>query len=405
MSDSDHAEVAAIQEPEEMSTLSFIEQIRQLPTVSEQVNCQQQLVGVEKESSRKSSQTSQKVPGLPEDPPTDPPEILVAYLSGQPEAVAAIELLREAQRIWDQRKRSITPSVSSSKNQESSLTLNVQKAEEQPVSRRYSHEDLRIAYTNISAQLTASSERKDTAGPLLPAPVSSGKTQRQQQQQHQHYRRRPSTQAESLSGQAVARYQQHQQKGAVRNKRNNIGRVTDESALMVTPKPARTRPNRGSVDMVSQAMTTAGMAGPTSQVRNSSLTDSVKTESASRRPSHQRLHGAYEADVLLPLGTDAASFAREQRRRASSKASAIFLVSPSNKETQLVPEPEDEDDGSPEGRRRRRTISVIATVGAFLLVLSILMVTVTLRLATHIDDLGKPARIQFPYFFLAEQLN
>lgn len=139
-------------------------------------------------------------------------------------------------------------------------------------------------------------------------------------------------------------------------------------------------------------MTTAGMAGP---IRHSSATtDSLKidgggTAGSGRRPSHNRLHGAYEADVLLPLGSDAASFAREQRRRASSKASAIFLVSPSSKETQLVPEPEDEDDGSPEGRRRRRTISIIATVGAFLLVLSILMVTVTLRLATHIDDLGK----------------
>lgn len=391
MSDSDNAEVVATQEAEELSSLSFIEQIRQLPSVSskEQVDSDEQKTESE---SRKISQTSQKISAQPEE--IDPPEILVAYLSGQPEAVAAIELLREAQRIWDQRKRSITPSVSSSKNQESSLTLDVQKTDDQPVSRRYSHEDLRIAYSNISAQMMAASERKDLAGPLLPAPASSGKTQRQQQQQHQHYRRRPSTQAESLSGQAVARYQQHQQKGAGRNKRNNIGtaRLTDESALMVTPKPARTRPNRASVDMVSQAMTTAGMAGPinSSHPRNSSLTDSVKIESAARRPSHQRLHGAYEADVLLPLGTDAASFAREQRRRASSKASAIFLVSPSNKETQLVPEPEDEDDGSPEGRRRRRTISIIATVGAFLLVLSILMVTVTLRLATHIDDLGKP---------------
>ena len=354
------------------SSLSFIEQIRQLPSSDAD---EPTAAGQDAAGRRRSSQ---------ELLPDQPPEILVAYLSGQPEAVAAIELLREAQRIWDQRKRSTTPSLSSSKNQESSLTLDVQKQSEHV--RRYSHEDLRIAYTNISAQLVAS-ERMDSAGPL-PVAAKSGQPQRQQ------YRRRPSTQAESLSGQAVARYHQKQQNAAAAGGRKRNGSRTLEtepscSSLSITPKVQRPRSSRGSVDIVSQAMTTAGMAGSR---RKLSLTESaclkVAGQESGRRPSNHRLHGAYDVDVLLPLGTDAASFHREQRRRASSKASAIFLVSPSSKETQLVPEPEDEDDGSPEGRRRRRTISIIATVGAFLLVLSILMVTVTLRLATHIDDLG-----------------
>ncbi len=399
---SDEAVTTALLQ-ETRPSLSFIEQIRQLPSMPSSADepaapisvpigtsvVQQQQPALSVTEGRRSS--SQELPD-------QPPEILVAYLSGQPEAVAAIELLREAQRIWDQRKRSITPSLSSSKNQESSLTLDVQQPDEHI--RRYSHEDLRIAYTNISAQLVAS-ERMDSAGPL-PAAAKSQQQQQQQPHQRQHYRRRPSTQAESLSGQAVARYHQKQPNaggaGQQQRKRNGSRTLETEpscSSLSVTPKQQRPRSSRGSVDMVSQAMTTAGMASGSR--RNSSLNESaclkvagaaVAAGESSRRPSHHRLHGAYDADVLLPLGSDAASFHREQRRRASSKASAIFLVSPSSKETQLVPEPEDEDDGSPEGRRRRRTISIIATVGAFLLVLSILMVTVTLRLATHIDDLG-----------------
>lgn len=360
------------------TSLSFIQQIQQLSDTADTASASQAPPPTGHQSQEDQA-----------------PEILIAYLSGQPEAVAAIELLREAQRIWDQRKRSITPSVSSStKNQESStLTLDGQRELDEQI-RRYSHEDLRIAYNKISAKLTAA-ERRDSTGPL-PA-----KLQQQQQQQQKHYRRRPSTQAESLtmSGHATVHYQPTSKNSSVAaagtNRKRSGGNKLDEPTnnTAVTPKQQRSR-SRGSVDMVSQAMMTGGMAS----YRNSSVTDSTggqptaKAVSAGgRRASHHRLHGtAYEADVLLPLGTDAVSFHREhQRRRASSKASAIFLVSPSNKETQLVPEPEDEDDGSPEGRRRRRTISIIATVGAFLLVLSILMVTVTLRLATHIDDLGK----------------
>ena len=371
-----HSGTAAELKTDETS-LSFIQQIQQLSDTADTASASQAPPPAGHQSQEDQA-----------------PEILIAYLSGQPEAVAAIELLREAQRIWDQRKRSITPSVSSStKNQESStLTLDGQRELDEQI-RRYSHEDLRIAYNKISAKLTAA-ERRDSTGPL-PAKL-------QQQQQQKHYRRRPSTQAESLtmSGHATVHYQPTSKNSSVaaagtNRKRsggnNKIDEPTNNTA--VTPKQQRSR-SRGSVDMVSQAMMTGGMAS----YRNSSVTDSTggqptaKAVSAGgRRASHHRLHGtAYEADVLLPLGTDAVSFHREhQRRRASSKASAIFLVSPSNKETQLVPEPEDEDDGSPEGRRRRRTISIIATVGAFLLVLSILMVTVTLRLATHIDDLGK----------------
>lgn len=372
-----------------------------------------------------------------------PPEILVAYLSGEPEAVAAIELLREAQRIWDQRKRpSMTPSsISSSglqlqlldENQESLSPLiaddDGQSAKgKATTTRRYSHEDLRIAYTNISAQLVASERMTEQAAECsdnhpAPLPLKSPAQQQQQQQRklQQHYRRRASAQAESLTGQAVARYQNKQsQQQLPSNKKNSIsgpavatsGR-NNNKRINGTPRgstagqqlelehPQRPRSSRGSVDAVSQAMNTAGMAavsGPSSSRRNSSLTDSaylkvMMADSGGRRPSSHRLAGAaVDADTLLPLGSDAVSFHREQRRRAStSKASAIFLLSPSGKEGggQLVPEPEDEDDNSPEGRRRRRTISVIATVGAFLLVLSILMVTVTLRLATHIDDLGK----------------
>jgi hypothetical protein len=262
--------------------------------------------------------------------------------------------------------------------------------------------------------------------PLLPLIKSPALQQQQQQKKlQQHYRRRASAQAESLTGQAVARYQ-HKQQQQQPNKKNSIsgpsasivssGRNNNNKRINGTPRgstagqqqleleslPQRPRSSRGSVDAVSQAMNTAGMAvaaaSSSSSRRNSSLTDSaylkVMMADGGRRPSNHRLitGAAIDVDTLLPLGSDAVSFHREQRRRASSsKASAIFLLSPTGKEGggQLVPEPEDEDDNSPEGRRRRRTISVIATVGAFLLVLSILMVTVTLRLATHIDDLGK----------------
>ena len=415
------------------------------------------------QSQRHSTDDGRKVQVLPLDEQQqqqqEPPEILVAYLSGEPEAVAAIELLREAQRIWDQRKRtSITlssvssisvgqiqqqqqqeshysPSIMDDHVVEMQSTSNGQTTSTANNTRRYSHEDLRIAYTNISAQLVATERMMEQAAvechppaPLLPLIKSPALQQQQQQQKklQQHYRRRASAQAESLTGQAVARYQHKQQQQQQPNKKNSIsgpsasivssGRNNNNKRINGTPRgsaagqqqleleslPQRPRSSRGSVDAVSQAMNTAGMAvaaaSSSSSRRNSSLTDSaylkVMMADGGRRPSNHRLitGAAIDADTLLPLGSDAVSFHREQRRRASSsKASAIFLLSPTGKEGggQLVPEPEDEDDNSPEGRRRRRTISVIATVGAFLLVLSILMVTVTLRLATHIDDLGK----------------
>lgn len=139
------------------------------------------------------------------------------------------------------------------------------------------------------------------------------------------------------------------------------------------------------IDAVSQAMTTAGM-NPNS--RRSSLLEIAGIRAAEsayissqKRPSLLLMEGHHLA--ANPIKNSIGS-------RRSSKASAIFLVSPSNnKEIQPVPEPED---GSP----RRRTISIIATVGAFLLVLSILLVTITLRLATHIDDLGS----LYFYFYL-----
>lgn len=413
------------------------------------------------QSQRHSIDDGRKVQVLPLDEQQqqqqEPPEILVAYLSGEPEAVAAIELLREAQRIWDQRKRtSITlssvssisvgqiqqqqqqeshysPSIMDDHVVEMQSTSNGETTSTANNTRRYSHEDLRIAYTNISAQLVATERMMEQAAvechppaPLLPLIKSPALQQQQQQKKlQQHYRRRASAQAESLTGQAVARYQHKQQQQQQPNKKNSIsgpsasivssGRNNNNKRINGTPRgstagqqqleleslPQRPRSSRGSVDAVSQAMNTAGMAAAASSSssrRNSSLTDSaylkVMMADGGRRPSNHRLitGAAIDADTLLPLGSDAVSFHREQRRRASSsKASAIFLLSPTGKEGggQLVPEPEDEDDNSPEGRRRRRTISVIATVGAFLLVLSILMVTVTLRLATHIDDLGK----------------
>ncbi|KAI9563953.1 hypothetical protein GHT06_007691 [Daphnia sinensis] len=423
-------------------SVPFIEQIRQLPMAQhdEEVGSQQpSLIFVEcnhRESvddPHQQQRSTVQVLSLDEQQ-QPPPEILVAYLSGEPEAVAAIELLREAQRIWDQRKRSVTPGGRMQGNREQSASpLMVDVVDIQPsaanhptTTRRYSHEDLRIAYTNISAQLVASErkmmEHSSDAHPLAAAMPIKATKQPKKPEPQQHYRRRASAQAESLAGQAVARYQHKQQQPS---KKNSIpgtvstsgGRSSNHKRINGTPRgsvvsqqhepdgiqqhPLRPRSSRGSVDVVSQAMTTAGMGAISnaSSRRNSSLTDSaylkvMTTESmmaSGRRPSNQRLaNAAVDVDVLLPLGSDAVSFHREQRRRASSsKASAIFLLSPTGKEGggQLVPEPEDEDDNSPEGRRRRRTISIIATVGAFLLVLSILMVTVTLRLATHIDDL------------------
>lgn len=88
----------------------------------------------------------------------DPPEILVAYLSGQPEAVAAVELLKEAQRVWNSRETNATrspyPNCSASKDTlpapkhsehfgcslDSAVTTNAFS----PEARRYSHDDTRI---------------------------------------------------------------------------------------------------------------------------------------------------------------------------------------------------------------------------------------------------------------------
>ena len=183
-----------------------------------------------------------------------PPEILVAYICGQPEAVAAIGLLKEAQRVWNERK--IPPEVKPEVQQE---------ALDATLHRRRSSEDICIAYSRFFRANGT------------PIPVQ--------------FRRRFSS----------------------------------------CRKP-------------------------------------------SRCPSVRNV-------PELPLGSDAASF----QRRRQSRASAIFLVSPSGKEKRLVPEAEESTPGE---RRRRRTISIIATVGAFLLVISILLVTITLRLATHIDDIG-----------------
>ncbi|XP_057371124.1 uncharacterized protein LOC130692067 isoform X1 [Daphnia carinata] len=424
-----------VKEEKQEQSVGLIEDMRQLAMADdEDVGGQQpSLIFVECNHGQQSADDGQRstvqVLSLDEQQ-QPPPEILVAYLSGEPEAVAAIELLREAQRIWDQRKRSVTPAgrMQPGNREQSSSPLMVDVVDIQPsaanhptATRRYSHEDLRIAYTNISAQLVAS-ERKmmeHDAHPVAAVlPVKATKQHKKPESQ-QHYRRRASAQAESLAGQAVARYQHKQQPLA--NKKNSIPGTVSTSGrrnskrINGTPRgsvvsqqhetdgihqhPQRPRSSRGSVDVVSQAMTTGGMGAisNSSSRRNSSLTDSAYLKvnesmvSTSRRSSSHRMgNAAVDADVLLPLGSDAVSFHREQRRRASSsKASAIFLLSPTGKEGggQLVPEPEDEDDNSPEGRRRRRTISIIATVGAFLLVLSILMVTVTLRLATHIDDL------------------
>ena len=116
-----------------------------------------------------------------------PPEILVAYISGQPEAVAAIELLKEAQRVWNDRKK---PEAMARSQQRRTLPYqsNILPAsaspEELEAARRFSHDDICMVYANFfSANRTA-------------IPV--------------HFRRRPSSQAESLSGSSVVRrYQKY----------------------------------------------------------------------------------------------------------------------------------------------------------------------------------------------------
>lgn len=310
-----------------------------------------------------------RLPGTPEcddnlGPLSNQPEILVAYLAGEPEAVTAIELLREAQRVWNERKRS-HPCLPQSQDQRFLAAPNALDESPAGTTRRYSHDDLRIAYDHISSiKDSVASETRNHHPPTTGSASASGSKA--------NYHRRASSQVESLNASVVPRYQ--------KNPARKRGGSRQEDIPLMTSQQHVKRQSRGSVDQVSLAMNTAGMAS-----RSGSM-QSEATEA--RRPSHHRLHPPLPDEGLL-LGAEAASLIQQQRRRASSKASAIFLVSPSIKETQLVPEPEDEDDGTPEGRRRRRTISIIATVGAFLLVLSILLVTVTLRLATHIDDLGK----------------
>ena len=126
----------------------------------------------------------------------------------------------------------------------------------------------------------------------------------------------------------------------------------------------------------------ANVGGAPRSRRSSSIDLRSEDGPGSRRPSKLSIGNG---DPLALAAAAAASSATQSRR--SSRASAIFLTSPTKdgQLTMLRPEPEE---GSPEELRRRRTISIIATVGAFLLVLSILLVTITLRLATHIDDLG-----------------
>jgi len=188
-----------------------------------------------------------------------------------------------------------------------------------------------------------------------------------------NYRRRASAQVEtSTTTMTTSRYQKNP---AVRNKR--YGSSSSQKKLSDAIDPSSSGGGGGS-----------SVSGIT--VAHSAEAESML--SVAPDPSSSSLTAVMTAE--------AASIRSEQleRRRASSKASAIFLVSATSKDAQLVPE--DEDDGSPEGRRRRRTISIIATVGAFLLVLSILLVTVTLRLASHIDDIGKQS-IDSIHFFTA----
>lgn len=295
-----------------------------------------------------------------------PPEILVAYLSGEPEAVAAIELLREAQRVWNERKT--RPGGTTDGNSKSAKFL-----------RRYSHDDLRMAYTNISARLMTMAPLEDVeSGATQEDDVVVGyKSRNMVRSDGDHiakqprgngnsnvpanYRRRASAQVET-STTTTSRYQKNP---AVRNKR--YGSSSSQKKLSDAIDPS-----------------SSGGGGGGSSVSGITAAHSAEAESmlsVAPDPSSSSLTAVMTAE--------AASIRSEQleRRRASSKASAIFLVSATSKDAQLVPE--DEDDGSPEGRRRRRTISIIATVGAFLLVLSILLVTVTLRLASHIDDIGK----------------
>ena len=340
--------------------------------------------------------------GGADDDPTklagDQPEILVAYLAGEPEAVAAIELLREAQRVWNERKKS-NPTLAGAPDQLLKAPADGPDggassggSVTDPV-RRYSHEDLRIAYNHISTQLIMNEHRQAAASaaaavvrqthPAVPV-HQTGASRIPGSKAANNYRRRASSQVDSLgTGGVQARYQ----KNPAGRKRG--GSRQEEPGSILNPTVAALMTKRTSVprasidhDRVSQAMTTAGMAS-----RSGSL---AEAESAARRTSRV----PHSTDEGLVLGAEAANFHQQQRRRASSKASAIFLSAP-GKETQLVPEPEDEADASPEERRRRRTISIIATVGAFLLVISILLVTVTLRLATHIDDLGKNSRRKF----------
>lgn len=263
-----------------------------------------------------------------------PPEILVAYISGQPEAVAAIELLKEAQRVWNDRKKPEGNQRSQKRNLPHQGSILGTSPEELDAVRRFSHDDICMVYANFFS------------GNRTAIPV--------------HFRRRPSSQAESLSGSSVVRrYQKHR----MPSKAGQPVRIrnADAAASMHLPSTESSLPP---------------------QRRNSLGVAAYHAESsaASRRASQHR--SSTDVDVHLPLGAEASSF---QRRRLS-RASAIFLVSPSGKEKRLVPEPEE---GTPGERRRRRTISIIATVGAFLLVISILLVTITLRLATHIDDMGK----------------
>ena len=284
-----------------------------------------------------------------------PPEILVAYLAGEPEAVAAIELLREAQRVWNQRKNSSTTTANT--------TTTARKKNINPCNskflRRYSHDDLRIAYTNISARLMTLSPLDDAE----PSTIGSDNCDNCQRSVDStakqpkgnaasavplNYRRRASALPETST---TSRYIKNP---AVRNKRAAGGIGSSQIKKL----------SDATVDGSVASITTGGGGG-----------------------------GELTA-VTAAVAAEAIRSEQLERRRASSKASAIFIVSGTSKDAQLVG-PEDEDDGSPEGRRRRRTISIIATVGAFLLVLSILLVTVTLRLASHIDDIGKSSAISF----------
>lgn len=333
--------------------LTFIEQIKRLPAAQ---NLDGESVDLLKEQQ---------------------PEIMLAYMAGEPEAVAAIELLREAQRVWNDRKRSSPSLVERSQHHQFLTTPDPSSFEGGgEVVRRYSHDDIRVDTSQLAKHPAVRQKRPSTGNV---GNITNKGT----------YPRRASSQVESLSSSAAPRYQKNLNRKRGGSRQEDSFTINPNTPLVLTTSTSGhiKRPSRGSVDQVSLAMTTAGMASRSGSLHSDAVMDA-------RRPSHQRLHPSLPDEGLL-LGAEAASLMvqHQQRRRASSKASAIFMVSPTNKDTQLVPEPEDEDDGSPEGRRRRRTISIIATVGAFLLVLSILLVTITLRLATHIDELGKDCEI------------